>query len=153
VEFSVIVIEAVLAPEVTGTNVTEIVQVPPALTFVPHVLVSLNSAEFAPVIAMLEIVRFPEPGFERAIDFDVLVVPVICVPKASDAGVRVILGRVPVPLNEMLCGLPTALSVIERLAVRWPVAVGRNVMLITQLTVGASVAGPRGQLLDSAKSA
>lgn len=39
----------------------------------------------------------------------------------------------PVPVSATVCGLPVALSVIDRLAVRVPLAVGLNVTLTTQL--------------------
>jgi len=42
-------------------------------------------------------------------------------------------GPVPVPERETLCGLPKALSVIERDAIRDPAADGVNVTLIVHL--------------------
>ena len=46
----------------------------------------------------------------------------------------------PLPLNAAVCGLPLALSVTARLAVRVPVAVGLNVALIVQLVPAARLA-------------
>jgi hypothetical protein len=57
--------------------------------------------------------------------------------------------KVPTPLSEMACGLPGALSLIERLAVRSLTPVGLNVTLIVQLAAGAT---GLPQVLVSAKS-
>ena len=48
-------------------------------------------------------------------------------------GDKVTDGAVPVPVSDTLCGLPAALSVRLRAAVRVPVAVGLNVILNVQL--------------------
>lgn len=45
---------------------------------------------------------------------------------------------VPVPLRETPCGLPGALSVIERVAVRELMLLGVNVTLIVQLAPAAN---------------
>jgi hypothetical protein len=59
------------------------------------------------------------------------------------------LADAPVPVREMLCGLPEALSVTLMLPVRVPDAVGVNVTLITQFAPAAS---ELPQVLASAKS-
>jgi hypothetical protein len=59
---------------------------------------------------------------------------------------------VPVPVSDMLCGLPAASSVTRRVAFRVPVAVGSNATLITQFAPAASVVGLTGQVLVGAKS-
>src|SRR5437763_12598789 len=61
-------------------------------------------------------------------------------------------GVVAVPFSVMLCGLPDALSVTLRLALRLPPAVGLNVTEIVQFTFGASVLGPIGHVVVCAKS-
>src|SRR2546430_3264536 len=61
-------------------------------------------------------------------------------------------GATPVPLRTTVCGLLAASSVIATLAVRLPLAVGANVMEIVHVPAAASVAGPIGQSLFSAKS-
>lgn len=53
------------------------------------------------------------------------------------------------PVSEMLCGLPDALSVTDSVAFRTPVAVGLNVMLMVQLALAATL---EPQVLVSAKS-
>jgi hypothetical protein len=62
------------------------------------------------------------------------------------------LGKVPLPDSRTLWGLPAALSVIEMLAARDPVAVGVNFTLNMQFAPGARVAGETGQLFAWEKS-
>jgi len=55
-------------------------------------------------------------------------------PKLQELGEKLICGvPVPVPVSETACGEPAALSEIERLALRLPVAEGVNVTEIVQL--------------------
>jgi len=61
-------------------------------------------------------------------------------------------GAVPVPLNPTLCGLPLALSVTFKLAVRIPVAVGVKLTLMVQLAPAAIVLGLSGQVFAWPKS-
>lgn len=49
-------------------------------------------------------------------------------------------GSTPVPDNETLCGLPVALLPMLALAVRVPVAVGRNDKLNVQVELGVNAA-------------
>ena len=73
-------------------------------------------------------------------------------PKLREAGVRLAAGAgalTPVPLSVACCGLPLALSVMLRVPVRLPRAVGVNVRLMVQLALAARLAG---QLLVCAKS-
>ena len=58
----------------------------------------------------------------------------------------------PLPLRASACGLPLALSVIDTVALRLPVAVGVKVTLMVQFDPAANVFGPRGQVLVCAKS-
>jgi hypothetical protein len=53
---------------------------------------------------------------------------------------KLTIGAVPVPLSGMLCGLPAALSVIETVADRAPLAVGLKVTVIVQLELAATLA-------------
>jgi hypothetical protein len=48
------------------------------------------------------------------------------------------LAAVPPPVNGTVCGLPTALSVTLRVAVRVPLAVGLNVTVMVQLALAAN---------------
>ena len=73
-------------------------------------------------------------------------------PKLREAGVRLAAGAgalTPVPLSVACCGLPLALSVMLRVPVRLPRAVGVNVRLMVQVALAARLAG---QLLVCAKS-
>src|SRR5205085_9850430 len=58
----------------------------------------------------------------------------------------------PVPLKATVCGLPHALSLIERLALRLPVAAGVKVTLMVQVAPAARVFGLLGHVLVWAKS-
>ena len=54
-------------------------------------------------------------------------------PKLQELGEKLICGvPVPVPVREMLCGDPAALSEMDRLALRLPVAEGVNVTEMVQ---------------------
>jgi hypothetical protein len=74
--------------------------------------------------------------------------------KVKLLGVRLTAGAgvVPVPLRGTDCGLPLALSVIDILALRLPLAVGLKVTLIVQFDPAARVLDPLGQVLVWAKS-
>ena len=58
----------------------------------------------------------------------------------------------PVPLRATDCGLPAALSLMDPLALRVPMAVGLKVTVIVQEAPAAKVLGLMGQLLVWAKS-
>ena len=63
--------------------------------------------------------------------------------KAIEAGVRVTVGVVeaaPVPLRATVCGVPVALSAIDRLAASAPAAAGLNSTETVQVAPAASVA-------------
>jgi len=59
---------------------------------------------------------------------------------------------VPVPVSPTVCGLPAALSVMVKVPVRVPAAVGVKVTLIMQFALAASIAGSVPQVFVSAKS-
>jgi hypothetical protein len=67
--------------------------------------------------------------------FEALVAPIAAVPNISVAGES--FAVVPIPLSETCCGLPLALSVTFRTALRDPIALGLNVTLIVQLPTNA----------------
>jgi hypothetical protein len=71
--------------------------------------------------------------------FAVLVVVTATFPNASAAGLTVT-GTTPLPLSDTTCGLLFALSVIVRVPVRLPVAVGVKVTLIVQFPPAATEA-------------
>jgi hypothetical protein len=65
-------------------------------------------------------------------------------------GESVAVGLTPVPVRGTVCGLPTALSARERLALRAPAADGVNITLMAQLAPALRL---EPQVLVSAKSA
>src|SRR5581483_2246946 len=73
---SVIDTMAVRVPAADGLNVTDIEQLLPAATDVPHVLVCAKSLAFIPVTAMLVRERVAVPVLVRVMLCAVLVVPV-----------------------------------------------------------------------------
>src|ERR1035437_7343913 len=65
---------ALRLPAAVGVNVTEMLQLPPAATLAPQVLVCAKSPAFVPVTPMLVIVRAPDPVLLSVTDWAVLVV-------------------------------------------------------------------------------
>lgn len=86
-------------------------------------------------MAILEMVRLVVPTL-----VSVTVVAGLVVPTATEPKFRLVgdsFAVVPTPLSGSDCGLPAALSVMLTAALRAPVAVGLNVILIVQLAAGA----------------
>jgi hypothetical protein len=127
---SVMATEAVRLPEEAGVNVTLIVQLPPAATEAPQVLVAVKSPGLAPVTAMLAMFNDALPVSFRVTDCAELVVPRFWLPKARVLADRLAVGFVPVPVRLTGCGLPAALSEIITVAVRLPTPAGVKVTLI-----------------------
>ena len=128
-------------PEAVGVNVTLMVQLAPATTELPQVLVCAKSPLFVPVTTML--VRLSEalPVFESVTVCAVLVVPTVWLVKVSEEAERLTTGAeaaAPVPVRLTDCGLPEALSVMLKVPVRIPEAVGVNVTLMVQLAPAAT---------------
>ena len=67
-------------------------------------------------------------------------------------GLKLTTGVVPLPLKVTVCGLPLALSVMDTLALRLPLALGVKVTLIVQEAPAANVLELLGQVLVWAKS-
>jgi hypothetical protein len=126
---------ALRVPVVVGLKVTLIVQLALAANELPHVCVSPKSPASAPEIAILVIVIAVVPTFLRVTVFAALVVPTFTEPKLRLVGVSSAV--VPVPLSGTCCGLPLALSVTVKFALRAPVADGLNVRLTVQLAAAA----------------
>ncbi len=141
---SVMVSVPLRAPEAAGVKPTVMVQVEPATSVAPQLLVSEKSPELAlPPIVMLAIVNGPVPE---------LVMVTLCAAAATPTAV---LGNVrvvgeaaaegtatPVPVRVTVCVVPEtllALSVIVMAAPRVPAAVGVKVTEIEQLAEGAKV--------------
>ena len=88
-----------------------------------------------PVIARAVIVSAVVPTFVSVTVFAALVTPMATVPKLK---LGESLAVVPLPLSDTCCGLPAALSVTLRDALRVPLAVGLKVTLIVQLAPTAN---------------
>jgi hypothetical protein len=102
----------------SGVKVTEIVQLAPAASELPQVLVSANSVGLAPVIAMLEMASGASPVFISVAVCAAVVDPTVSL-KVSVAGVSDAPGSgaaVPVPFSVVVCGEPVALSATDSVA-------------------------------------
>src|SRR5438067_1446456 len=139
---------AVRAPVAEGLKVTVMVQL--ALTasvlgLSGQVFVWAKSPALVPVSPTLVMVRGAVPLLVSVTGWPALVVPVGWLPNERLVGERVTAGAVPVPLSATVCGLPPALSLMETLALRLPVAPGVKVTLMVQVALTASVLGLLGQ--------
>jgi hypothetical protein len=126
------------APVAVGLNFTLMLQLAPAANELPQVCVCRKSPALVPVIAMEVIDRANVPMLVRVTVLAALVVPTVTEPK-----LRLVtdnLAVVPIPLRGTNWGLPLALSVTLREALRAPVAVGLKVTLIVQLAAAANEA-------------
>ena len=85
----------------------------------------------------LEMLSGVLPTFVSVMVFRELL-PTSCAPKLRDVAER--LTAVPVPLRLTVCGLFAALSLIESVAARLPVAEGLKVTLTAQVPLGITVA-------------
>jgi hypothetical protein len=132
--------EALRAPVATGRKVTLMVQELPALRVAPHVVVRLKSAALAPVNEIVPTVMLAFPVFLSVTDRAVLLVFNACAPKASEVGVTLAVGPLPVPPRETVCGLVGSESTMDKVAVRVPVADGWKITLKVQLVPADSVA-------------
>jgi hypothetical protein len=104
---------------------------------VVQLLVWLNSLASAPVIDTPATVRTALLLVLFTITLaGELLVPTACAGKARAEGVTVTIGAVAVPDKATVCGLPTTLSLIARLATALPPAVGVKTTLIVQVAPG-----------------
>jgi len=132
---SVTLKDALRAPVAVGLNVTLKVQLAPAAKEAPQVCVCKKFPALVPVIAIELIVSAAVPTLVRVTVLAALVVPTVTVPKLKLVGDS--LAVVPTPLSGTTCGLPGALSVTLKEALRVPVAAGLNVTLKVQLAPAA----------------
>jgi hypothetical protein len=108
-----------------GRKITLILQLVPASNDRPQLLVSSNSTELTPVIERGDVIlKVLLPTFVSMTLFAALTLPLVMEPKFKlvDENFAV----VPTPVRLMVCGLPAALSLTLRAAVRVPLAVGLN---------------------------
>ena len=141
VALSVRVIAAERLPMAVGSKVTLIVQVPPAATEAPQVLVWEKSPALVPVTASVVILKAAFPVLFRVMACAALVVATVWLPKVKLVGLSPTVGPVPVPVRLTDCWLPATLlllSVMFKEAVRLPGAAGVKVTLNVQLLLAAS---------------
>jgi hypothetical protein len=140
---------AVKEPLAAGVKVTLIVQLPPAATLVPQLLLCEKSLGFAPASARPVMLSAALPVLLRVMVWEGLTTPTGSFPKLRLLGERPTPGLAPVPDRAIVCGLPLALSATLTAAVKEPLAAGVKVTLIVQLPPAATLAP---QLLLCAKS-
>jgi hypothetical protein len=131
-------VAAKLATE-PGVNVTEIVHIAPAASDSPQVFVSAKSLEFAPPIVIPEMVSAALPVFDSVSICALDVTPDATLPKLSVPGESVAVGAaaaVPDPCSVMLEGLARALLATLIDPVCGPLAVGVNVTVNVQVSLG-----------------
>src|ERR1039457_5271426 len=122
------VTDAPRIPAAVGVKVTKMLQLPPAATLAPQVLVCAKSPGLVPVTARLLIRRVAEPVLLSITDWAALVVPTFWLANVRLPAVSDTTGApTPVPDSVMVCGDPAALSVMVTDAPRIPAAVGVNV--------------------------
>jgi hypothetical protein len=123
------------APTAETVKVTVIVQLAPALSDAPHVLVSVKS----PPAAMLEILKAALPAL-LSVTVCVWMLPTNWLPNVTAVLERFATGTVPpMPLKLITCGLDKALSVIVITPLSIPGEVGVNVTLMVQFAPTATV--------------
>jgi len=136
---SVMVMAAVSGPVVVGSKCPRIMQFAPAARAVPQSFANPNEEAFVPVTAMLPKVSVPLPVFVKVTVCEALGVPIAWVPYDRLVAESDIAGlpTVPVPLREIVCGDPVALSVMVTAAVIAPVDVGAKCPWMEQLAPAA----------------
>jgi hypothetical protein len=127
------------APVAVGENVTPTVQVAPAATLGPHVLLAIAKSPEGVILANVRAVFL---WLVSVTDLLAPVLPTATLPQANVAADRVT-GVVPVPVRAAVRGLRLALSVTVRVPVSAPTIVGLNVRRIVQLAPPARVLGLR----------
>jgi len=127
VALSVRVTEAAKDPLAAGMNVTLTVQLAPAATLPPQLLLCAKSPGFAPVSLMLLMLKAALPVLLSVEVWAELVVPTAWLPKARVVGDKLAVGcptPTPVPDKEMLRVRLRALVTIDTLPVTLPAAAG-----------------------------
>jgi hypothetical protein len=143
--------DALSALVTEGVKAMLIVHEPPAPNEMPQVsATSVKSPALAPVTAMLVMLNAALPVLLRVTVWAALVMAIGSLPKARLEGETPATGLlvpdppvplllVPVPVRVTDCGLPLALSVRVRAALRDPAAAGVKVTLIVQLAPTATL--------------
>lgn len=138
VAFPVITRDAERDPVTDGVKTTVARQLPPAGTEPEQLSVSPKSEALAPV-KLKEAVWAEFPVLERDTVCPTEDVPRPWLPKVKLDGLAPPMAPSPVPDKDAVCGDPDALSVIDSVPLRVPIAVGVNVTLIVQDEPAATV--------------
>jgi len=136
---SVMVTAAVNAPVAVGPKCPWMVQVAPAAMLVPQVFANRNDDAFVPVTAMLVNVSVAVPLLVSVTVCDPLVEPTATVPNERLVAESVTPAPWPVPVSAIICGDPTALSVIATAPASAPPVTGSKFPLIVQLAPAATL--------------
>lgn len=125
-------------PPASGLKLTEIVQLAPAASVAPQVVVLVNEEESVPLIVIppLWMSSVAPPVFFSVTNLAVLVDPIFVPGNFRLTGVSETTGTappVPVPVRVTDCGDPVALSAACSVAVRVPAAAGLKVTEMVQL--------------------
>jgi len=127
---SVMLSEAVRLPLAEGVNFTLIVQLAPAATELPHVLVCAKLLALAPVSAMLVMLSVAPPLFVSVTAWALLVVPSAWLANVMLGGDKLAVGcATPVPDSGMLIVGLLALLMIDMVPVTLPPTAGANLTL------------------------
>ena len=145
---------ALRAPTMPGVKAKVTLQLAPTARELPALQVPLRMKSLAavPVSVRALKVNVAAPLLLTVTVWLALVLPTVCAANVSVAAFNAIAGSgvaVPVPLSETPDGEPTALCVIERFALRAPLAAGVNAILSTQDPPAAMLA-PAVQVLPVA---
>jgi hypothetical protein len=126
--------KALRVPTACGIKIIEIVQLPPAATLLPHVVLALKSPAFAPVTPTLVIDEGALPELETLIVWVRLVAPTFRFPNVKIEGARSSRPSViPVPARETMWGEPFVASLTTMEADRAPTPEGVKTIDIVQL--------------------
>ena len=138
---SAMFIAAVSAPATAGLKLTVMVQLPPAATLDPQLLVCAYALALVPVTVMAALLKvsgaFP---VLLSVTGSVAVVPTAVALNERLPGDKPAAGASPVPLRVTFCGDPAALSAMLSAAAREPKAVGLKVTVMAQLPFAATLA-------------
>ena len=135
---SVTINDAARVEAPVGAKVTLMVQLPLPASELPQLFVSAKSPGLVPAKVILLMVSAAFPVLFSVTAWATLVVPTFWLLKLKLVVVMAAKGPVPVPVTFTVCGLPKALSVSVKVAVRVPEPVGAKVTLIVQLPFAAT---------------
>src|SRR5690349_1688237 len=128
-------------PEAVGVNLIGSLVLVPGAMVIGVAAKTVKSVAFAPANPITEITRLPVPEFEITICVGLLVVLTSCAANVIWPGEMPIAGARPIPESASEWGLPPALSVSVKVALRGPGLAGVNTMVNVVLAPGVTVSG------------